>query len=554
MLATSTIADKGNRVKQLQATLVPITTAEIKAGAPIVLRRNLETIGRSPANTIPLQDPLISKTHAKIIREKGDFHLVDLHSSNGSYVNERPIASCKLCNGDEIAIGKSKFKFTIRELAEISFAENSQALGTQVLKASSIDELIKGLHAEQEKKSDLTFSRLQATLQALSELSQINNIELLCQKILDVTKDVLKPERGMVLLYQSEKLDNLKLIASIGTTAATESLNISRTIVDAAVENRSGILAADVQSDERFAEAKSVMASGMRSVMCVPLLDKSQVFGIVLLSHSGQIGAFTPTDLDLFTAIATGAGMALANAHMALRLAQAAQTRQSLERFLSPVLVEQVINNQVSLKRGGNEQEVTVMFADIRGFTSLTERSAARDVVVLLNEYFDRMVEVIFHHDGILDKFIGDAIMAIWGPPISKEDDAGKAFRAGIAMQKELFLLNQERKTRGENPIEIGIGLASGLCVAGNIGARRRMEYTVIGDAVNLSSRLSSIAVAGEVICDEATYKRVGSPEDAIELPPTEVKGKEKPVKLYKAWSSEQATYPDIQLEPITQA
>ena len=539
---------------QVRASLIPVPTAETKGGEPIQLNRNLETLGRSPANTIPLQDPLISKTHAKIVRKGQDFHLVDLHSSNGSYVNERPIASCKLHNGDEISIGRSKFTFTLREIAEISFEDNSQALGTQVLKASSIDELIKGLHTEQAQKNDLTFGRLQATLKALSELSQINNIELLCEKILDFTKEVLKPERGMVLLYESGDTKNLKLTASIGNTQDTESLNISRTIVDAAVENRSGILAADVQSDERFAEAKSVMASGMRSVMCVPLLDKSQVFGIALLSHSGQIGAFTPTDLDLFTAIATGAGMALANAHMALRLARAAQTRQSLERFLSPVLVEQVINNQVSLKRGGDEQEVTVMFADIRGFTSLTERSAARDVVVLLNEYFDRMVEVIFHHDGILDKFIGDAIMAIWGPPLSKRDDASKAFRAAIAMQKELFLLNQERKNRGENPIEIGIGLASGICVAGNIGARRRMEYTVIGDAVNLSSRLSSIAEAGEVICDAETFQRVGSPSDAIELPPTEVKGKEKPVKLYKAWSSEQATYPDVSVDPVTQA
>ena len=541
-------------MKQIQASLVPIPNAEANSGGPIVLKRNLETIGRSPANTIPLQDPLISKTHAKIIREGTDFHLVDLQSSNGSYVNERPVATCRLFHGDEISVGRSKFTFTLRELAEISFAENSQALGTQVLKASSIDELIKGLHTEQEKESDLTFSRLQATLQALSELSQINNIELLCQKILDVTKEVLKPERGMVLLYQNDNLDDLKLVASVGTTPATESLNISRTIVDAAVENRSGILAADVQSDERFAEAKSVMASGMRSVMCVPLLDKTQVFGIVLLSHSGQIGAFTPTDLDMFTALATGAGMALANAHMAQRLARAAQTRQSLERFLSPVLVEQVINNQVSLKRGGNEQEVTVMFADIRGFTSLTERSAARDVVVLLNEYFDRMVEVIFNHDGILDKFIGDAIMALWGPPLSEEDDASKAVQAAITMQKELSQLNNEREKRGQSPIEIGIGLASGVCVAGNIGARRRMEYTVIGDAVNLSSRLSSIAEAGEVICDEATFKRVGSPNNATELPPTEVKGKQKPVKLYRAWSSEQTTYSEMHLDSVTQA
>ena len=183
--------------------------------------------------------------------------------------------------------------------------------------------------------------------------------------------------------------------------------------------------------------------------------------------------------------------------------------------FLSPGLVEQVVENRVSLKRGGDERRVTIMFADIRGFTSLTERSRAGDVVDLLNDYFDQMVEVIFNHEGALDKFIGDALMAVWGTPVSSEDDAARAIAAARDMLESLQSFNSVRADQALEPIRVGIGLASGVCVAGAIGARRRMEYTVIGDAVNLASRLADVARGGEIVCDEETFILGGRPSDA---------------------------------------
>ena len=145
------------------------------------------------------------------------------------------------------------------------------------------------------------------------------------------------------------------------------------------------------------------------------------------------------------------------------------------------------------------------------------------------------MVDVVFKHSGVLDKFIGDAIMALWGPPESQHHDARRALAAAQEMQASLAQHNDERGAEGKEPIHIGIGLASGVCVAGNIGARRRMEYTVIGDAVNLASRLSSVAGAGEVVCDRQTYTRAGSPADFTSRPPEMVKGKTAPVDTFVA-------------------
>jgi adenylate cyclase len=292
-------------------------------------------------------------------------------------------------------------------------------------------------------------------------------------------------------------------------------------------------LASDALADVRWSAAQSVVLSGVRSLMCVPLLSGDSVYGLLHVGNASRVAAFSQTDLELITGIGSGAGVALSNAFMAHRLAEEVRARESLGRFLSPVLVDQVLQNRVDLKRGGEEREVTVVFADIRGFTSLTERSEPHAVVSLLNDFFDQMVEVVFRHGGVLDKYIGDALMAVWGTPVSQDQDAARAIAAAGEMQEVLASLNELRRAGGLEAIGVGIGLASGKCISGAIGARRRMEYTVIGDAVNLASRLAGLAKAGEVLCDEPSFIRGGRPV-ATPLPAAQVKGKNKPVSVYQ--------------------
>lgn len=209
--------------------------------------------------------------------------------------------------------------------------------------------------------------------------------------------------------------------------------------------------------------------------------------------------------------------------------------KSTFKKYVSKQIVDQILQNEESLNLGGQELEVTTLFSDIRGFTSMSERMSAIDVVTSLNEYFDRMIEVVFKYNGTLDKIIGDALMVIYGAPIGAQDDAERALRTAIEMQQKLAELNVDRTKRGQDPLEIGIGLNTGKVISGNIGSKVQMNYTVIGDAVNLSARLCSYAKAGQIIVSEQIYQLLKEhPEFAFkELEAIQVKGKSNLIKVY---------------------
>jgi adenylate cyclase len=210
--------------------------------------------------------------------------------------------------------------------------------------------------------------------------------------------------------------------------------------------------------------------------------------------------------------------------------------KSTFKRYVSKQIVDQILENEDHLNLGGQELEVTTLFSDIRGFTSMSEKMSPKDVVDSLNEYFDKMIEVVFKHNGTLDKIIGDALMVIYGAPIGSSNDAERALLTAIEMQQKLEELNLLRKIRGQSPLEIGIGLNTGKVISGNIGSKVQMNYTVIGDAVNLSSRLCSFANAGQIIVSESVYSALKNKSNFAfkELSPIMVKGKEKHVSVFE--------------------
>jgi adenylate cyclase len=209
--------------------------------------------------------------------------------------------------------------------------------------------------------------------------------------------------------------------------------------------------------------------------------------------------------------------------------------KSTFKKYVSKQIVDQILESEDSLNLGGQELEVTTLFSDIRGFTSMSEKMDPIDVVASLNEYFDKMIEVVFKYNGTLDKIIGDALMVIYGAPIGSLDDPERALLTAIEMQQKLSELNVQRIQRGQDPLEIGIGINTGKVVSGNIGSKEQMNYTVIGDAVNLSARLCSYAKAGQIIISENTYKLLKkNPEFAFrELEPIQVKGKSNSILVY---------------------
>ena len=214
------------------------------------------------------------------------------------------------------------------------------------------------------------------------------------------------------------------------------------------------------------------------------------------------------------------------------------KVRSTFKKYVSKQIVDQILQHQNQLDLGGQELEVTTLFSDIRGFTSMSERLSPMDVVNSLNEYFDIMIEVIFKYNGTLDKIIGDALMVIYGAPIGASDDAERALRTAIEMQQRLAELNRTRHGRGQEPLHIGIGLNTGKVVAGNIGSKEQMNYTVIGDAVNLSARLCSHAAAGQVIVSDNVHRLLNDhPDFAFKrLEPIQVKGKSEKIAVYDVW------------------
>src|SRR5205085_8950014 len=201
----------------------------------------------------------------------------------------------------------------------------------------------------------------------------------------------------------------------------------------------------------------------------------------------------------------------LENSDYARALEFEATQRAQLARFLSPALVEQAARGSIELSKGGALTELTILFSDIRGFTSISEKMPAQEVVRMLNDYFELMVDILFEHNGILDKFIGDAIMGLWGAPVRRPDDATNAVRAAVKMQKRVAEWNEDRVAQGKVPLRIGIGLHTGQVVAGNMGSSKALSYTAIGDGVNLASRLCGVAREAMVVVSEECDQQAGT-------------------------------------------
>ncbi|HVY61330.1 MAG TPA: adenylate/guanylate cyclase domain-containing protein, partial [Planctomycetota bacterium] len=252
----------------------------------------------------------------------------------------------------------------------------------------------------------------------------------------------------------------------------------------------------------RFAAGKSVAAMQIRSAICVPIWDAGEVDGVLYIDNSNKPGAFGEDDLKLVTAVGHQLAVAIKREEMLEQMKREAVARSNLERYHSPDVVEMILSQKGEVGLEVKETECTVIFTDIEGFTKMSERMSPADVAKILNNYFEGATAAIFRNRGQVNKYIGDAILAVFGAPIYTPDHAVNACKAALEMLQAL------REFRAMlppgNQFRMRIGMNSGPVVAGNIGASRRMEYTVIGNTVNIASRLEKI-----------------SPPDGVALGPT---------------------------------
>lgn len=356
------------------------------------------------------------------------------------------------------------------------------------------------------------------------------DLDRLLEKILERSFDLLSADRGVILLFEDGEL---RPQCSRAKRPGPEEFVVSRSVVGQVVEQKVAVLSSDAKIDPRFSESKSIIMTGIRSSMGVPLLHKDELLGVMLVDSQNP-NAFGEKDLQLFTNIANQAALFIANAALAQRIEREALARARFERLLSPAIAELVVSGKVEMKQGGEPRTTTMLFSDIRGFTSRSETMRAEDIVAMLNAYFERMVEIIFQFEGTLDKFVGDEIMALFGAPVSHPDDAVRAVHTALAMLDDLRRFNREREAAGHTGFEIGIGINSGEVVAGYIGSSKAMQYTVIGAPVNLGARLCSAAHGMQILIAETTWLQVREHFEVRELEPIKPKGIAQPVRVFE--------------------
>jgi adenylate cyclase len=502
------------------------------------------TLGRHPDNSIQILDRIISKEHCHVsATPDGRFLLRDLGSLNGTFIGNQRISNHVLQDGDEITLGSTRLVFSDRPpddqaLQRVTIAPGATESHIQQRIAAEPDV---GFLPEKELFDEQLIRRDYERLRIAHELARAvgNELDLdkLLQKILDKAFELLPADRGVILLTD-ESGQPVPRVAKQKKEGTDEEIVLSNSIINEVIREKQAVLSSDATIDSRFSGAHSIIMQGIRSTMCVPLLHGDELLGIMNLDSQIATNAFSEKDLRIFTGIATQAAIAIKNARLASKIEYEARTRAQFQRFFSPSMVQQMVEGKLQLDGVGEARDVTILFADIRGFTAMTENADAHEIVELLNDYFEVMVEVLFEYDGTLDKYVGDEIMALFGVPVATDDAPARAVECALKMQQALEEFNRTRTAEHQQPLHVGIGINTGEVVYGAIGSSKTLQYTVIGDAVNTASRLCSVAKAGEIIFSQGTMDKVKSQIQADELPKVRVKGKLEELIIYRAVST----------------
>jgi len=490
-------------------------------------------VGRSPTSDFPIIDPTISRRHAQILRQDDKILVRDLGSSNGTYVNGVRVESAELKTGDLVTFGKVAFR--LEELDRRSTPTRPTATTGESTTGSTIVRQRSVLDAQDFAPDDKSRKTLATLLEVSKGLGKAADTDALLDKIVGYAYQILAVDRVAILLLD----DHNELVSKIARDrrGADNSRAVPQSIARTAINDRVAILTDNAGEDARFT-GQSIVMQQIRSAICVPLMGSEGPLGVLYVDHAGGARDFADEDFDLCIAFAGIAAVAIENTQFSQRIQRQALARSNFERFFTPQLAKRIADSAETIRLGGDKRTVAVLFSDVRGFTALAESMRPEETASLLTEYFTEMVDCVFRNEGALDKFMGDEIMAQWGAPIGTDDDADHAMNAALEMIRDLKRLNEMWRSEGRPELQIGVGLSYGEVFAGNIGSEKRLEFTVIGDTVNVANRLCSSAGPGEILVSDEFRRALKKPPPLEQCPPMELKNKSQPVTVYRVITS----------------
>jgi adenylate cyclase len=544
----------------LSTPSLPRLSLHYKAGekaASTVVEPAGVTIGRKETCDVVLPSNDVSRQHAEIRAVDGRWILRDLGSSNGTQVGGATVGRHELQDGDRIRIGGFELLCRLEAAQETSLIDpedaeaeacldmrDFNALVEQVLEEPAESE-VAGTHrnlpritlprpgaarpvpARQPARRQNARRVLQILHSATDALMEHDQLDATLERLVALVFEHLPAERCFVLLQEGEGGALVPRIERAAPGSTLSALRISRNIVDTALRSQQSVLVRDTASDRRFALAESVVSLGICSAMCAPLCHKGAVSGLIYVDRSTTGQAFSTTELGVLSILASISAAAVERAQMRAHLERERRARERLARYHAPSVIERIVRSS-ELDDGAmetEERDVTVLFADISGFTRIAENLPPRDVTAMLNQLFGLLTEEVFREAGTLDKFIGDAVMAFFGAPLAQPDHARRAVRAARGMLARLAGFNAERPI--EQRLGLRIGINSGPVIVGDVGAEQRRDYTVIGDTVNVASRLeSSVARVGQIVIGSSTHDAVRDVFPCRPLAPVVLKGR----------------------------
>jgi adenylate cyclase len=492
------------------------------------LEKEVVTVGKLRGSDMQFDDKTISRTHCKFVKHDGGVKLVDCQSTNGTYVNGERIREKVLLEGDSIAIGRTILKFSRVEESRELLDDSNQKISMVV----PLEEEIKVKDEKAASTDDLNF--LTTLTELGKQLIASGSMENTFQTVGESIFEFLKPMRLFIFFHDESQGDlSLKFARSI-TGERVEKINISKTIAMKAIREKVAILSSNTKDDARFEEAKSVILYGITSAMSAPIWTKNSIYGLIYVDTMLLDRIFTQRDLKILSTIANFTGLSIETLNTLEKLEGEKKLRSRLERYHSPAVVSRIMecndSNTMELMQY-KELEATVLFMDIVGFTTKAENMNPVEVGIFLNSLFTEMTDIIFDFNGTLDKYIGDALMAVFGVPFETENHAELAIQAALSMQKKA----QEITMENGDPIQIRIGINTGKLISGDFGSPKRFDYTVLGNAVNIASRLeATIAKPGDIIVSGATQSRTRDVFQFDALGEQKLQGISKPLDAFK--------------------